>query len=126
MDCQQSFGPGRAKQFLDMNEKDAEGRNPARDGAQLFLDLSRLIAAAWRRTPAGIPRVDLAYAQHFIANSPERLQFVACDAVGRLRVVETGLAANFVTDIARFWHDDISSPRAYIRMAWQALYLHLR
>src|SRR5262249_17989699 len=74
----------------------------------------------------GIPRVELAYAQHFIADLPEQLQFVARDALGRLRVVDTGLAADFVSDIAQFWRDDISSRRACLRVAWRALYIHAR
>lgn len=92
--------------------------------AQLILDLSRLVFAAWRRTPAGIPRVELAYAEHFIANSGENLSFAVLDAFGRLSIAEHRTAVAFVADIARYWRSGIASNRAHLRIALRALQIH--
>lgn len=91
----------------------------------VILDLSRLVSTGWRRTPAGIPRVELAYAQHFIANYPERLNFVVSDAFGRLRILENRMAITFVKEIATYWQSDIGSTRAHLRVALRALAIHL-
>ena len=37
--------------------------------AMIALDVSRLLSRAGRGTPTGIDRVELAYAEHFIANA---------------------------------------------------------
>lgn len=100
-------------------------RSDTDNSAQVVLDLSRLVFAAWRRTPTGIPRVELAYAQHFIAKSPRRLEFVVLDALGRLRVVHGQTAIGFVREIARYWRDDVASTWAYLRVVARALYLHV-
>ena len=43
----------------------------------IIFDVSSLIASAARRTPNGVPRVELAYAKHLIKTVGERLSFVA-------------------------------------------------
>jgi glycosyltransferase involved in cell wall biosynthesis len=45
--------------------------------APIIFDVSSLIASAARRTPNGVPRVELAYAKHLIRTVGERLSFVA-------------------------------------------------
>jgi|EndMetStandDraft_5_1072996.scaffolds.fasta_scaffold21603_2 glycosyltransferase involved in cell wall biosynthesis len=92
--------------------------------ARLILDLSRLVFTGWRRTPAGIPRVELAYAEHFIANYSERLNFVVLDAFGRLSILENRMAIAFVKEIAAYWRGDVASTRAYLRVALRALSIH--
>lgn len=93
--------------------------------ARLILDLSRLVYAAWSRTPKGIPRVELAYARHFIATRPDRLHFTVLDAFGRLRLVDTRSAEAFATAIGRYWERDIDSVTAHWRVALHALWIHI-
>ncbi len=89
-----------------------------------YLDLSRLVYAAWRRTPAGIPRVELAYAEHFIANLSGTLEFVVLDIFGRLSIVDKHRAADFVAAIAKYWRAEVSSRRAYAGIVLRALRIH--
>ena len=93
--------------------------------ARLILDLSRLVHAAWSRTPKGIPRVELAYAQHFMANEAERLHVTVLDAFGRLRLVDHRAAESFARAIAHYWEHDIDSATAHWRIALRALWIHL-
>ncbi len=98
---------------------------PSPPPAQLILDLSRLVYAAWSRTPKGIPRVELAYAQHFMAVAPDRSHIAVLDAFGRLRIVEKRSAVAFVQAIARYWKSDVSSTAAHWRVALYALWIHV-
>lgn len=91
---------------------------------QLILDLSRLVFAAWSRTPTGIPRVELAYAEHLIATAADRLHFTVLDAFRRLRSVDGRLAIRFVREIAGYWEGDVGSTRAYLRIVLLALWIH--
>lgn len=91
----------------------------------MILDLSRLVYAAWERTPKGIPRVELAYAQHFMASDADRLHVAVLDAFGRLRLVDKPTAEAFVAAIAHYWEHDIDSAAAHWRMALRALWIHL-
>lgn len=90
----------------------------------LILDLSRLLYAVWSRTPTGIPRVELAYAEHLIANERDRLHFAVLDAVGRLRIVDTAAATAFISNIARYWRQDVSSSATYMRIVLHATIIH--
>lgn len=93
--------------------------------AQLVLDISRLVYAAWSRTPKGIPRVELAYAEHFIETEPDRLRFVVLDALGRLRVVSNRSAVAFTKEIASYWESDVGSTTAYLRVVLRALWIYV-
>jgi hypothetical protein len=55
---------------------------------RLILDISRLLYAARSRTPKGIPRVELAYAEHFMTSERDRLYLTVLDPLGRLRIVD--------------------------------------
>ncbi len=90
----------------------------------IILDLSGLIHAVRTRALTGVPRVELAYAQHLIATVPERLRFSALDAFGRLRLLDNRLAIAFIDDVTRYWTDGIGSPPAYRRLLARALHLH--
>ncbi len=99
--------------------------NGAVDGsARVILDLSRLVFAAWNRTPTGIPRVELAYAEHFIASSSKQLQFVVLDVFGRLRIIDNQLATDFVKEIAQYWRCNTASIAAHLRVVARALQIH--
>lgn len=93
--------------------------------ARLILDISRLVYAAWSRTPKGIPRVELAYAEHFMASEPDRLHFTVLDALGRLRILDDRSARVFTRAIARYWEDGVGSTTAHWRIALRALWIHL-
>lgn len=93
--------------------------------ARLILDLSRLLYAAWSRTPKGIPRVELAYAQHFMTGEPDRLHFAVLDALGRLRIVDDRSARAFTRAISRYWEGGVGSTAAFWRVALHALWIHL-
>lgn len=92
--------------------------------AQIILDLSRLIYEAWSRTPTGIPRVELAYAEHFIANEPDRLRFTVLDIFGRLRIVNKRSAIAFTREIDSYWKANVASTTAYLRVVMRALWIH--
>jgi glycosyltransferase involved in cell wall biosynthesis len=108
-----------SRQGPDQDTDDRTRRRP-----HLVLDVTRLIFAAWGRTPTGIARVELAYAEHFIAQEGLDLSFTAMDAVGRLRVVESERARRFVVAISRYWRSNIGSNWAYIGVALRALHIH--
>ncbi|WP_296319001.1 glycosyltransferase family 1 protein [Reyranella sp.] len=93
--------------------------------ARLILDISRLVYAAWSRTPKGIPRVELAYAEHFLASQPDRLHFTVLDAFGRLRIVNNRPAAAFTRAIARYWEGGTTSITAHWRVALRAFWIHI-
>ena len=93
--------------------------------SHIVLDISRLIYAAWSRTPTGIPRVELAYAQHFIATYPERLSFAVLDALGRLSVVDNADAIRFINQIDRYWQASVASTWSYAGVVVRALYIHV-
>src|SRR5471032_785890 len=84
--------------------------------SHIVLDISRLVYAAWSRTPTGIPRVELAYAQYFIANYPDRLSFAILDAFGRLRVIDKARAIGFVNQIHHYWQASVASNWVYARI----------
>lgn len=92
---------------------------------RLILDISRLVYAARSRTPKGIPRVELAYAEHFMAGEPDRLHFTVLDALGRLRVVDDRSARAFTRAIARYWEGGVASTIAHWRVALHALWIHV-
>jgi glycosyltransferase involved in cell wall biosynthesis len=91
---------------------------------RLYLDLSRLIYAVWTRTPVGIPRVELAYAEYLLATCPDRLTFVVMDMFGRLRILETRRAAEFVAAIADYWREGVGSNTAYARLVMSHSLIH--
>lgn len=93
--------------------------------ARILLDLSRLVYAAWKRTPSGIPRVELAYAEHFIASAQDRLSFTVLDAWGRLGVVDGRRARAFVAAIASYWRSEIASPGAHLRLMLRAAHIYV-
>src|SRR5579885_710345 len=68
----------------------------------IALDLSRLLSRAGRGTPTGIDRVELAYAEHFIARQNQTC-FAAVAPTGGLGLVPDRAAAKFVRSIGALW-----------------------
>ena len=88
---------------------------------RIYLDLSLLIyAASHERTPSGIVRVELAYAEYFLTSYPEYVEFVVLDAFGRLDILDGRRATDIVAAISKYWRADISSRRAHWRIIWRA------
>lgn len=68
----------------------------------IAFDLSRLISRAARRTPTGIDRVELAYAEHLLGTAPE-LCFAASTPWGRPGLLPRPTAQRFVEAVAALW-----------------------
>jgi glycosyltransferase involved in cell wall biosynthesis len=74
-------------------------------GGPILLDLSRLVSRASRPTPTGIDRIELAYAEHLIANAGDRLGFVGMNAAGDLAPLQPRYARLLVHTLAKCWRD---------------------
>jgi len=88
----------------------------------IALGLSRLLSRAGRGTPTGIDRVELAYAEHLIANGNSAC-FTALSASGRLGLLQRQAAEEFVAAIGAAWRgglDPVQQNRRVRRIARQA------
>ncbi len=90
----------------------------------LILDISRLVYAAFFRTPTGVARVELAYAEYFMSRAPDRLRFVVVDALGRFRLLDRRVAEAFVRRIAAYWQNGIAIEFAHAKTAAVAHAIH--
>jgi glycosyltransferase involved in cell wall biosynthesis len=68
----------------------------------IALDLSRLLSRAGRGTPTGIDRVELAYAEHLLAEGKGAC-FTAVTSLGRLGLLPQAGAGQFVRAIGAAW-----------------------
>jgi glycosyltransferase involved in cell wall biosynthesis len=81
------------------------GDERMQDGGVIFFDLTQLILRVSDPTPDGIGRVELAYAQHLLANYPERVRFIF--ALPRLvQVIPARVAARYVKTIEMVWRQE--------------------
>jgi len=88
----------------------------------IALDLSRLLSRAGRGTPTGIDRVELAYAEHLIANGAPAC-FTALRGSGGLGLLQRRVAEQFVAAIGAAWRggrDPEQQNRQARRIARQA------
>lgn len=67
------------------------------------LDISRLLSRAGEAVPTGIDRVELAYAE-YLAERPERAEFVALHPLGRFGTLRFDTASRFIQSLARRWN----------------------
>jgi glycosyltransferase involved in cell wall biosynthesis len=70
----------------------------------LLLDISRLIWRAQRVAPTGIDRVELAYAQHFIAGHGSIQAHAVLHLFGFVFAVSRAGARQFIEDLSTRWH----------------------
>jgi glycosyltransferase involved in cell wall biosynthesis len=77
----------------------------------LLLDISRLIWRARRRGPTGIDRVELAYAQHFIAGASERPAYAVLHLLGLVFAVSPSGGRRFIEDLAMRWQGSAPNKR---------------
>jgi glycosyltransferase involved in cell wall biosynthesis len=74
----------------------------------IIFDLSRLVSRAGRETPTGIDRVELAYAEHFLAGG-EPLCFMMLTPLGRFGRLPRAVAEDYVRALAGVWRRSASS-----------------
>ncbi|HTT79448.1 MAG TPA: glycosyltransferase family 1 protein [Stellaceae bacterium] len=91
----------------------------------IVLDLSRLLSRAGRPTPTGIDRVEIAYAQHLIANGGAA-RFAAVTPTGGLGLLPDRAAREFVAAVAAGWRGDSRSPQPTQPASRIARHLRLR
>lgn len=88
----------------------------------ILLDISRLLYDGGRRTPTGILRVELAYAQHWLAHNPDGVMFAAKNLFGRLGLIGQGQAKRFIAQTAALWLSEEASAtgryRVWARSLW--------
>jgi glycosyltransferase involved in cell wall biosynthesis len=77
----------------------------------LLLDISRLIWRARRRSPTGIDRVELAYAQHFLSADRERPAYAVLHLFGFLFAVSRDAGGCFIEQLAVRWQGSASTTR---------------
>jgi glycosyltransferase involved in cell wall biosynthesis len=87
---------------------------------RVLLDITRLLKNAARPTPTGILRVELAYAEHWLATRPDHIAFAAGTAFRRIGLVERERAAAFIAEISRLWRDGEASWRTLWRLRLRA------
>jgi len=68
----------------------------------ILFDLSRLVSRAGRETPTGIDRVELAYAEHLIANGAP-LSFTMMTPLGGLGVLPRAVAWDYLQRLGEAW-----------------------
>ncbi len=68
--------------------------------SKIYLDISRLLAAGFRRTPSGIDRVELAYVKEF--ESREGTYFVA-GLLGRLHILSSQPTRMYLSALEKSW-----------------------
>jgi len=77
----------------------------------VLLDISRLIWSARRTAPSGIDRVELAYAQHFLAADTPRPAHAVVHLMGSLFGVSRAVAQRFVAGVEARWQGDSNPGR---------------
>ena len=90
----------------------------------LLLDISRLVWRARRKAPTGIDRVELAYAQHYIAGQDERPVHAVIHLCGFLFAVSRAGGQRFLAELAGHWEGSALSNRpgklrTLLRIYWQ-------
>ena len=73
----------------------------------IIFDLSRLISRAGRETPTGIDRVELAYAEHLVAES-RPLCFTILTPLGHFGLLPRAAAEDYVRALAEVWRHSAS------------------
>jgi len=93
--------------------------------SHIVLDLSRLLSRAERAVPTGIDRVELAYAEHFVATQGDRASFVGMLSWGRFGLLSRPQAQALIAALAQVWRSDPPDPDALKRAAAAARALRI-
>ncbi len=91
-------------------------------GAEVVLDLSRLLSRVLHATPTGVDRVEMAYARGLLAAIPERLAFAALHPCGIYGRLDRGAVLAFLDETEARWNDDAVRGR-WVRRAGAARWL---
>ncbi len=91
----------------------------------LLLDISRLIWRARRKGPTGIDRVELAYAQHFIATDSQRPAFAVLHLLGFVFAIGPAAARAFILELSARWQGNAPPTRWANLRAILRIYSHL-
>jgi glycosyltransferase involved in cell wall biosynthesis len=89
----------------------------------LLLDISRVLWRAKRRSPTGIDRVELAYAEHFIAAGNSRPAYAAVHLLGWVLALKPKGARRLITEIARRWSGEATLTRREALKSLARIYL---
>jgi glycosyltransferase involved in cell wall biosynthesis len=85
----------------------ALGARAATGGAEVVLDLSRLLSRMLHPTPTGVDRVELAYARHLIRAIPHRLRFAAVHPSGVYGRLDHAAVLRFLDRTEARWDDAV-------------------
>lgn len=91
----------------------------------LLLDISRLIWRARRRGPTGIDRVELAYAQHYIAGNGERPAYAVLHLLGFVFAISPSGGRRFIEDLTARWQSSVPTTQWANLLAIVKVYSHL-
>ena len=91
----------------------------------LLLDISRLIWRARRRAPTGIDRVELAYAQHFIASGGNRTAYGVLHLFGFLFALSPAGARRFIEELSARWESSTAPERRAGLLGIAKIYVRL-
>jgi glycosyltransferase involved in cell wall biosynthesis len=91
----------------------------------LLLDISRLIWRARRRGPTGIDRVELAYAQHYIAGNGERTAYAVLHLLGFVFAISPSGGRRFIEDLTARWQSSAPTTQWANLLAIVRVYSHL-
>jgi glycosyltransferase involved in cell wall biosynthesis len=92
----------------------------------LLLDISRLIWRGRRRGPTGIDRVELAYAQHFIAGNSQHPTYAVLHLFGFVFAVSAAGGRRFIEELAARWQQGGAPRTGWANVgAIFRLYFHL-
>lgn len=92
---------------------------------RVLLDISRLLVDAGRPTPTGILRVELTYAEHWLATKPDQVNFAAKNLLGRLGPITDRQASRLTGDIAKLWSGERVSRVACWQLRLRAFSIHV-
>jgi glycosyltransferase involved in cell wall biosynthesis len=84
---------------------------------RIILDISRLLSRAGAPVPTGIDRVELAYAEHLLAECPDRVRFGAMHPLGFWGRLPQLLARAFIAQTAQHYATS-EGAKATRRTAW--------
>ncbi|WP_019833883.1 glycosyltransferase family 4 protein [Sphingomonas sp. PR090111-T3T-6A] len=90
--------------------RDTRTRPPLADQPEILLDISRLVSRVLHKTPTGVDRVELAYAEGLLREAPERLSFCLVHPTGFYGRIPTKTARAFLEATRAAWAGEIEIP----------------
>ncbi len=87
---------------------------PSTSQSEILLDISRLVSRVLHKTPTGVDRVELAYAEELLRVVPERLAFCAVHPCGFYGRIPTKVAREFLRQTRAAWVG--RQPHAHTRL----------